>query len=547
MENNFSSFGQGVFHTYLKDASIARTKRPWEESEEDQLLKLDVKRELCLNYCSTPCPSKKLSRCFSDSACSPGFCDSMDNIKPGITSVLINSAVVPSVDTSRCIESEPDDSLLDLSDGEQSNSPFNYTDEQADEILAEDSLEAKQDTTKGNREEGGLNEREVRSNCAGASASSEDPKAVDVSRNIEEIKADHFLSQTGSSADPGHYLILGNEPTNAKSKNDLKKDSLKPNQINTEKSYDFDIKQLLNLTPIDMDLVDSSKGIDGSVAVGKEASQGVRKEELNNASKQSIEYEEIRSHNLLVGKSKCLTPKENSLGAETVEKLSPEIREACLHEEASTNPCGPADDQRKDDVKDVAAVSRKSSDSLVYKNSSKETGNNLPEKAGSQKKALAKGSSSVKPSDSHKVKPVVLDQNSGAGTTSGKKLGKVIPQPHRGERPKLQATISDMELEKLKNIYLKYVHAHVRNPMDCKPGPLQKELFSLMNSNMEYQTQEGIFRHPSDLTQRFIKKSTHKFSLLQWVNKNRGQYPRFQTIPGPSRFRRSSIPASSAI
>ncbi|NXA50213.1 S1PBP protein, partial [Nothocercus julius] len=57
--------------------------------------------------------------------------------------------VAISLDTSRCFEdSEPDDSLLELSDSEQGNSPFNYTEEEIQEILADDCLGSEQYTTR---------------------------------------------------------------------------------------------------------------------------------------------------------------------------------------------------------------------------------------------------------------------------------------------------------------------------------------------------------------------------------------------------------------
>ncbi|NXG38113.1 S1PBP protein, partial [Dromaius novaehollandiae] len=57
--------------------------------------------------------------------------------------------VATSLDTARCFDdSEPDDSLLELSDSEQGNSPFNYTEEEIQEILADDCLGSEQCTTR---------------------------------------------------------------------------------------------------------------------------------------------------------------------------------------------------------------------------------------------------------------------------------------------------------------------------------------------------------------------------------------------------------------
>ncbi|NXF12708.1 S1PBP protein, partial [Smithornis capensis] len=55
-----------------------------------------------------------------------------------------------SLDTSRALdESELDDSLLELSGSEKGNSPFAYTEEEIQEILADDSMEAEQHLIRG--------------------------------------------------------------------------------------------------------------------------------------------------------------------------------------------------------------------------------------------------------------------------------------------------------------------------------------------------------------------------------------------------------------
>ncbi|NXJ88824.1 S1PBP protein, partial [Corythaixoides concolor] len=57
--------------------------------------------------------------------------------------------VAISLDTTRCFDdSEPDDSLLELSDGEEGNSPFNYTEEEIQEILADDCVESERYPTR---------------------------------------------------------------------------------------------------------------------------------------------------------------------------------------------------------------------------------------------------------------------------------------------------------------------------------------------------------------------------------------------------------------
>ncbi|NWQ60747.1 S1PBP protein, partial [Neopipo cinnamomea] len=53
--------------------------------------------------------------------------------------------VAVSLDTSGCLDdAELDDSLLELSGSEKGNSPFDYTEEEIQEILADDCMEAEQ-------------------------------------------------------------------------------------------------------------------------------------------------------------------------------------------------------------------------------------------------------------------------------------------------------------------------------------------------------------------------------------------------------------------
>ncbi|NXK06201.1 S1PBP protein, partial [Herpetotheres cachinnans] len=57
--------------------------------------------------------------------------------------------VAISLDTTRCFDdSEPDDSLLELSDSEEGNSPFSYTEEEIQEILADDCMESERYLTR---------------------------------------------------------------------------------------------------------------------------------------------------------------------------------------------------------------------------------------------------------------------------------------------------------------------------------------------------------------------------------------------------------------
>ncbi|KAM9175523.1 uncharacterized protein V3H86_011784 [Mergus octosetaceus] len=129
--------------------------------------------------------------------------------------------VAPSLDKARCFDdSEPDDSLLELSDSDQGNSPFNYTEEEIQEILADECLECEQHITRKStlsQNVSGESEKDVSSSCTGASVISEDAK---VASEITE------------------------------------KSKVPPSVQVTDMLFDLDIDELLNLSPIDADYVD---------------------------------------------------------------------------------------------------------------------------------------------------------------------------------------------------------------------------------------------------------------------------------------------------
>ncbi|XP_074790751.1 S100P-binding protein isoform X3 [Natator depressus] len=197
------SSGLGVYPNHkvtLVNDTIHRTKRPLDLLEEDQPLQSAAKKRCHLsNYCSTPCPSKKLPLCSPDSACFPGCLDDteLENI---VIRVCLpeDSAVALSVDTTRCFDdSEPDDSLLEPSDDEQGNSPFNYTEEECREMLADDCLGDDQNSTGESAlvtlDVWGQSEKEVSSNCSWASVP---PEGTETSfRTIDELLNSVVLNQ----------------------------------------------------------------------------------------------------------------------------------------------------------------------------------------------------------------------------------------------------------------------------------------------------------------------------------------------------------------
>ncbi|XP_057560179.1 S100P-binding protein isoform X2 [Hippopotamus amphibius kiboko] len=125
----------------------------------------------------------------------------------------------------------------------------------------------------------------------------------------------------------------------------------------------------------------------------------------------------------------------------------------------------------------------------------------------------------------------VLDKDSGKLKVHEKRLGKVIPVLQTKTRTNVP-TFSPSDLEKQKQSYLRNVIAHIEDPVDTNQGTLG-ELCALMDQVHHVQSQK--WQHPSDLTRRnyarFRQKSLQRYSLTQWVDRNRRSHHRFQRLP----------------
>ncbi|XP_031234620.1 S100P-binding protein isoform X5 [Mastomys coucha] len=90
---------------------------------------------------------------------------------------------------------------------------------------------------------------------------------------------------------------------------------------------------------------------------------------------------------------------------------------------------------------------------------------------------------------------------------------------------------SQSDLEKQKDIYLSKVMAHIEDPGDSNQGTLG-ELDALMD---QVHTQNPDWQHPSDLTTRnyarFRQRPLQRYSLSQWVDRNKRSHHRFQRLP----------------
>uniref|UniRef100_A0A8C6RVB9 S100P-binding protein n=1 Tax=Nannospalax galili TaxID=1026970 RepID=A0A8C6RVB9_NANGA len=119
----------------------------------------------------------------------------------------------------------------------------------------------------------------------------------------------------------------------------------------------------------------------------------------------------------------------------------------------------------------------------------------------------------------------VFDKDSGE-MKGERRLGKVIPVLQTKTR-----MFSQSDLEKQKDIYLSKVIAHIEDPGDSNQGTLG-ELDTLMD---QVHMQNPDWQHPSDLTTRnyarFRQKPLQRYSLSQWVDRNKRSHHRFQRLP----------------
>ncbi|XP_027720559.1 S100P-binding protein isoform X5 [Vombatus ursinus] len=150
--------------------------------------------------------------------------------------------------------------------------------------------------------------------------------------------------------------------------------------------------------------------------------------------------------------------------------------------------------------------------------------------------------------DYQKMQPVRLDTNSEKREGCERRLGKVMPCLQAKARSKIQI-FSKIELEEKKQIYLKNVIAHLKNPLESNQGTLA-ELYALMDqvANVEYQMQNQRWQHPSDLTMRnyprFRQKPLQRYSLTQWVDRNLRSHRRFQGLADQFQHKHTSLVSS---
>ncbi|XP_051494026.1 uncharacterized protein LOC127393191 isoform X3 [Apus apus] len=262
------AFGLGLCHEFRPP--VPRPKRLLDSSEQVQALQSAKKACVGSHLWSTP---EELPLCSPDYSFQESchFLDSSgyDDLAASSSASKYDDVAI-SLDTTRCFDDEPDDSLLELSESE-GNSSFNYTEEEIQEILADDGVESKWYLTRSSTlSQNGDEERENEetSSCTGTSFLRDDE---DTASEMAE-PPNEPLSREGSP--------LGYEcyPTLPRGRAGLDENQLQSAQV-TRKLFELDLQELLSLSPIDADCEDQPlEGISLEEAK-REASEAVRNDE----------------------------------------------------------------------------------------------------------------------------------------------------------------------------------------------------------------------------------------------------------------------------
>jgi len=253
--------------------TVPGAKRLLDSAEQVQALQSAKKACVLGHRCSTPRRSEEALLCSTDSACFQGSSHFLDDT--GHDDLVASSSaskyndVAISLDTSRCFgDSEPDDALLELSDSEGGNSAFSYTEEEIQEILADDCVESERYPTRKSalsQNVNGESEEDESSSCTGASVISGDASVA----SETAAKPNVPLSRECPSVSSECYFSLSNESAS------LDENRLQSAQV-TCMLFDLDIQELLSLSPIDADYVDRPLEDSCLEEAEKEASEVIR-------------------------------------------------------------------------------------------------------------------------------------------------------------------------------------------------------------------------------------------------------------------------------
>ncbi|KAM6108445.1 uncharacterized protein FYW35_010118 [Pterocles gutturalis] len=424
-------------------STVPRAKRLLDSTEQVQALQLAKKTCVLSHLCSTPDPSGKLRVCFPDCACFQGSSESLDDT--GHDNLVASSASehndgAISLDTTRCFdESEPDDSLLELSDSEGGNSPFNYTEEEIQEILADDCVESGRYLTRRStlsQSVNGESEKDESSSCTGASGTSED---ANVASEVAE-KPNDPLSRAGSPLGSEHYPSLSDERAG------LEESHQQSAQVMCM-LFDLDLQELLSLSPIDADCAEQPLEDSSLEEAESEAPEAIINDHLD--------CDGTPSSSFLNESSVWLMSNSwQSLGVDRLGNTpftSRDVSDFCGdHTErsvpASDLACGQS--AADEGSAPVFLRCRTPASGSTNRECSEVTKSCFSRKLEFPKDDEGESTEAEQPSNSVKLSDTAVGQIGQEEITCRKKPGKVIPVPEKEEeRPKQETCILEVELE----------------------------------------------------------------------------------------------------
>ncbi|XP_004679479.1 PREDICTED: S100P-binding protein isoform X2 [Condylura cristata] len=374
-----------------------------------------------------------------------------------------------------------DDSLLELSDGEDDDGPFSLTEEEIQELLRDDDL-ASEHYSSGV----GLckdDSRHVEKGGRGNQILLDTPQeknSVYSTVPVDQTPGLFRLPQLTSSV--GH----GSIPTKPLNRHfALEKNLIKV----TVAPFDPTVCDAV----LDKDKTDSSKDNEQPSSIAEE----MREDGLSpNEGKLCTESEGISSNNS--ARDRPLLPSSNSNFQHTVS------------------------DKNMSDIKKPTPVFSQISDHSETPNM-ESSWRSVSHKSSCEMRFPVVSSSSNKQD--------ILDKDSGKLKVHERRLGKVIPVLQAKTRTNVLPTFSQPNLEQQKEIYLRSVIAHIEGPEDSNQGSVG-ERNALMDQVYHLQNQK--WQHPSDLTKRnyarFRQDPLQRYSLTQWVDRNERSHHRFQRL-----------------
>ncbi|KAM8787893.1 S100P-binding protein isoform 1-T1 [Rhynchonycteris naso] len=352
-----------------------------------------------------------------------------------------------------------DDSLLDLSEGEEDDGHFSFTEEQMQELLKDDDLS---------------NEYEENS--------------LDTCGPVTETPGLFKLPQLSTS--------VGQGPTPTKPLNRPFALEKNPVKLTVVPPFNATVCDAV----LDKDKTDTSKDIEKPSSLGKE----IRENGLSpNKSKLCTNSEGVIPNNSAWDGPLLLSPSNNNFQQTVPDKSIPDSKKS------------------KPVFSQILDHSETPHIGSFWKNGSHKSSGEMK---------LPVSSSSSK---NHLLHFFCSEKKDGLDKDSGKlkvpeRIGKVIPVLQSKTRTNVP-TFSQSDLEWKKQTYVRSVFADIKDSVDSNQGALV-ELCSLMDQVHHMHNHP----HPSDLTirnyARFRQKPLERYSLTQWVDRNKRSHQRFQSL-----------------